>query len=497
LLAHDIGARIEMKRRVLIIAPLYMTQVDAAKVKNDLSRYAWDGTEIDVVGLKGNIAVNSRSEADIATPEFLTLVVKAEKDGYDAVVSYCYADVGVDAARELVKIPVIGPLEASAVVANMLGPKFSVVTVGTARSLIHPRLRELGLDSNYVSTRGIGFEKFFVFSADARRAKIMKDALMKECRRALSDGAQVLILGCTGFPVAEDMKEELKVPIIDGIVAVKIAEVLIDLKSSYGMSYTTGKQNPSEKTKPRKMRVKLIVPTSNSFGLQSIGKLKKIANEGTEMSAISFKEGPKSIKSMRDVAEVSPFITKEAANATRENFDAVIICSFVDPSLRSAREVCDIPVIGLGESSMLLACRLGSKFSILNHDKRVIPLIEKIARKLGVEKQLLSVKVISKEAKGEEKKLLEKVKQVIEEGAEAVIVDGDDTQEPILSIKSDVKVPLFEPLLTALKIAEALHSLKLSHSKLAYPKPALPAYHKERIEKLEEIPRDCMFLYGD
>lgn len=35
--------------------------------------------------------------------------IRAEKEGYDAIVIYCFSDVGIDAIRENVRIPVIGP----------------------------------------------------------------------------------------------------------------------------------------------------------------------------------------------------------------------------------------------------------------------------------------------------------------------------------------------------------------------------------------------------
>ena len=44
--------------------------------------------------------------------------IRAEKEGYDAIVIYCFSDVGIDAIRENVRIPVIGPGETSLAVAS-------------------------------------------------------------------------------------------------------------------------------------------------------------------------------------------------------------------------------------------------------------------------------------------------------------------------------------------------------------------------------------------
>ena len=48
-----------------------------------------------------------------------------------------------------------------------------------------------------------------------------------------------------------------------------------------------------------------------------------------------------------------------AVRAEREGYDAFIIGHFQDAGLYEARSVVDIPVLGMGEASMLHACQLG------------------------------------------------------------------------------------------------------------------------------------------
>lgn len=49
--------------------------------------------------------------------------------------------------------------------------------------------------------------------------------------------------------------------------------------------------------------------------------------------------------------------------AADQGYDAVAIGCFLDPAMQEAREVVGIPVFGLGETSMLVACMYGHKFS--------------------------------------------------------------------------------------------------------------------------------------
>jgi Asp/Glu/hydantoin racemase len=56
-------------------------------------------------------------------------------------------------------------------------------------------------------------------------------------------------------------------------------------------------------------------------------------------------------------------VLNKIIQAADQGYDAVAIGCFLDPAMQEAREVVPIPVFGLGESSMLMACMYGHKFS--------------------------------------------------------------------------------------------------------------------------------------
>lgn len=56
-------------------------------------------------------------------------------------------------------------------------------------------------------------------------------------------------------------------------------------------------------------------------------------------------------------------IAQRIVAAERDGFDAAIIGVMQDPGLDLARSLCDMPVIGYGETSMHTACMLGERFS--------------------------------------------------------------------------------------------------------------------------------------
>ena len=483
-----------MKRRILVIVPLFITLADAESIRRDLSKCVWQGTTLDVVGNKGNIAVNSRSESDVAAAEFIRSAIAAEKNGYDAVISYCYAGVGVEAAREKVNIDVIGPLETSAIVANLLGTKFSAITIETAIAYMQPRLKFLGLDSNYCSTRGISLSRYFVFSADRECIRITQNALAEECKKALCDGADALILACTGFPPAEKLKEEIDVPLVESNITVKIAEILADLRSiSYIQNHANTKLSKNQSRK-RDLRIKLLVPTSSPDELGEIASLQGFTSPDTETCIVRFKEGPETIESPYDVASVAPFIVKESSIAEAEGFHAVVIASSLDPALASAREVSDIPVVGSGETSMMLACEYGD-FSILTQKTKTLKLKQRIVRKLGIAQKIVSMRCLNEDPKSSNIGLLEEIEEERKNGADAIVLDTSNSMELLKEYQSKLRIPLITPVPAAIKMAEALHSLALTHSRRAYPRPVLPPYHVQRLKKLRNTPKDNMFLY--
>ena len=64
-------------------------------------------------------------------------------------------------------------------------------------------------------------------------------------------------------------------------------------------------------------------------------------------------------------------VLNKIMEAERRGYDAVAIGCFLDPAMTEAREVVSIPVLGLGETSMLMSCMFGHKFSgVAFHSKQ-------------------------------------------------------------------------------------------------------------------------------
>jgi len=229
------------------VMPLPISDRDLERRRSERARVAASGTQVDLVNLKTGPDLHGPFRYEMLLSDFLVYLEaeKAEEEGYDAVMTDCTEDGPLEALRERLRIPVIGPLEASMHLAVMLGKTFSILTLrGHEEPLFRNQAREAGLADRLVSVRevDVNFPELEKFGDENLR----KD-LLREGRLAVEkDHADVLILGCTSFIEVEDyLMKELDVPVLQpGNVAVKLAELLHSLHLTQSKTaYPHGKEH--------------------------------------------------------------------------------------------------------------------------------------------------------------------------------------------------------------------------------------------------------------
>ena len=83
-------------------------------------------------------------------------------------------------------------------------------------------------------------------------------------------------------------------------------------------------------------------------------------------------------------------VVRNAVRAEREGYDAFIVGHFQDAGLWEARSAVNIPVVGLGESSMLHACTLGRKIGLITIDPLFIPIHEEQIERYGLQHRVVA-----------------------------------------------------------------------------------------------------------
>ena len=188
------------------------------------------GTEIiDVSPDFGPTSIESYYDEYVAACGVLDEVRKGEEEGINAYVIACYGDPGLHAAREMTTAPVIGIAEASFYTAAMLAARFSIVSVvPRIHTLLEELVRSYGMQDKCIAIRTTP-----LYVLDIEKDPVGSfDMLRDEVRRSVKeDDAEAVCLGCAGFAkFAQDLEDELGVPVLDGVVcATKQAEVLVEL----------------------------------------------------------------------------------------------------------------------------------------------------------------------------------------------------------------------------------------------------------------------------
>lgn len=218
--------------------------------RNYLQASAEGDTEVSVWDCPdGPDSIESAAEGYQAVPPLLEGVGRAEKAGFDAIIIGCFSDPGLDAAREVAGIPIVGPCEASFLASFPLGDRLSIVTVlPSVVPTLRRAVRSLGFEGRLASIRSLDVPVLEL----GNRATQVFSAFLQEGKKALAeDGAEALVPGCMSMAflgLAERAAESLGAPVVNPArVALKLAELCI----ACGLRPGKGKLAPEPRAAPR------------------------------------------------------------------------------------------------------------------------------------------------------------------------------------------------------------------------------------------------------
>jgi len=192
-----------------------------------LQQWAFPGTRINVRSISsGPFSLESHYDDALAAAGILEAVDTLQAEN-DALIVYCFGDPVLEAAREISKVPVVGPGEASMHIAGMLSTRFSIVTVlpetvaGTRERVNRTRVDRSAL----ASVRALGIPVLDLKKDPERTVKATTE-VARLC--VVEDGAETIVLGCLGFAgLASRIEQGVQVPVIDpALAALKTAESL-------------------------------------------------------------------------------------------------------------------------------------------------------------------------------------------------------------------------------------------------------------------------------
>ncbi|AXI43992.1 aspartate/glutamate racemase family protein [Sulfitobacter sp. SK011] len=216
------------------------------------------------------------------------------------------------------------------------------------------------------------------------------------------------------------------------------------------------------------MRILLINPnTTQELTDRLEAAARGVMSEGTELVAVTAPTGVPYI-STRAEAQIGGVQVLEILAERHQDFDAAIVAAFGDPGLGAARELFDIPVVGLAEAGMLTACMLGGKFSIVTFAQALGPWYHECVAWHGLQGRCAGVYMLngafsSINAVQDEKAdlLVDLARQAIDAGdTDTVVLAGAPLAGLATRVRDQIPVPIIDCAEAAMKQAEALAALR-------------------------------------
>jgi len=169
-------------------------------------------------------------------------------------------------------------------------------------------------------------------------------------------------------------------------------------------------------------------------------------------------------------------ILDNGLRAEREGYDAFVIGNIFEPGLHALREVLTIPVLGLCEASVFLACLMGTSFTVVNVNPKFTRRVSENIAGYGLAGRLASIEQMTVERPAvfdrafEDDALRAEVigqfsaaaRRGLEKGAEIVIPAGGIVMTLLATagVHAVDRAPVVNGLIALVKVGELAVSLK-------------------------------------
>jgi allantoin racemase len=204
------------------------------------------------------------------------------------------------------------------------------------------------------------------------------------------------------------------------------------------------------------------------------------ASPGVDVRAITAPRGLPYITN-RAEAQIGGAVALEMLAEARGTYDAAILAAFGDPGLLGARELFEVPVIGISEAAMLTACMLGGRFLIVTFASLLCGWFRDCVAMHRLEDRCAGVVALDRGFGSLEEvretnweALVTLANAAIEErDADVAILAGAPLAGLASRARDFIHVPVIDPIAAAVKQAEALVALgTIKASRGSFQRPA-------------------------
>jgi allantoin racemase len=228
------------------------------------------------------------------------------------------------------------------------------------------------------------------------------------------------------------------------------------------------------------VRIAVINPNTTRESTDAVVRsARAVARPGTEIFGITPNFGPESCEGWHD-SFVSAAAVIDAVQTTKEPYDALVMAGFGEHGRQALRELVDVPVVDMTEAAVELAYLIGDKYGIITSLARTIPLIEDSLRSSGLLGRcaaLLATEIpvldLDRYPDRTTEAFVAKAQEALDRGADVLILGCGGMSQVRQQIQQRLQAPVVDGVAAAIALAESLHHLGLTTSKVGSYAPPL------------------------
>src|SRR6478736_953386 len=205
---------------------------EAERRRQAVLKCASAGTEIGFAVIKATFFRRSNSQVNSlsAGPLVAEVAQRAEADGFNAVVPFGTLDAGVELARNLINIPIVGAGQSVLHLGAQLSSRLGVIAYeDKSIPFMRKQMHAWRVADCVVGIRGIGIP----LPESTKNREAMRSRFIDSARELIDkyDAEVIVPMGVTMVPVQyspAEMARELGVPVMDALMtSIQTAEMMV------------------------------------------------------------------------------------------------------------------------------------------------------------------------------------------------------------------------------------------------------------------------------
>lgn len=212
---------------------------------------------------------------------------------------------------------------------------------------------------------------------------------------------------------------------------------------------------PTTRPRDRRPLVALVNPNTNRRTTTMMADLARAElAAGADVVEVTAARGPAMIVEPEALVAAEGAVLEATRDVVRrERPDAVVVAAIGDPGRAALEAELDVPVVGIGQASVLAAATGGRRFGMVTTTDRLADALVDLVAAHGCSAGFTGVELtrdgpleLAADAEEQYRQLLEAVRACERRGAEAVIVAGGPLSETARRLRETVEVTIVEPV---------------------------------------------------